>query len=52
MLKPETSRLLAYKKQIAIYNRDLDMIKKIENIKKEADVTPDIINYKSKEDVN
>lgn len=46
MLKPENSRLLAKKKQIAIYNKDFEMVKKIEAIKKDDEITNDIINYK------
>lgn len=46
MLKPENSRLLAHIKQIAIYNKDFKMIKKIENIKSDDKITKEIINYK------
>lgn len=46
MLSPENSRMLAYKRQIAVYNNDLKMIKKIESIKEDSEVTKEIIEYK------
>ena len=48
MLAPDISRLLAKKKQIAIYNNDYKMIKKIENIKYGWQITKEITNYKQK----
>lgn len=48
MLSPEISRLLAYKRQIAVYNNDFEMIKKIESIKSDNEVDLEIMNYKSK----
>ena len=46
MLSPDNSKMLARKRQIAIYNKDFDMLKKIENIQKDNEITKDIINYK------
>lgn len=48
MLTVENSRLLAKKKQIAVYNKDIEMIKKIEKITTDFEITLDIINYKIK----
>ena len=48
MLSPEMSRLLAYKRQIAVYNNDLKMIKKIESIKDDKKIDSEIIDYKTK----
>ena len=49
MLSVDNSHLLARKMQYAIYNNDIEMIKKIENIKNENEITEDILNYKIKE---
>lgn len=49
MLSVDNSHLLARKMQYAIYNNDIEMIKKIENIKNDNEITEDILNYKIKE---
>lgn len=46
MLSPKNSRLLAKIKQIAIYNKDFEMIKKIENIKNDDEITEEVVKYK------
>ena len=46
MLKPENSRLLAKKYQIAVYKKDEKMKKKILRIKYNAEVTDEIKEYK------
>lgn len=46
MLSPDNSRMLAYKRQIAVYNKDFKMIEKIENIKEDSEISKDIIEYK------
>ncbi len=46
MLTPENSKLLAIKKQIAVYNKDYDMIKKIEKIKNDNQISEEIKKYK------
>ena len=48
MLSPDNSRLLAKKRQIALYNKDFEMIKLIENIKYDYQITKEIINYNVK----
>lgn len=50
MMSVENSRLLAIKLQYAIYNNDINMIKKIEKIKRDSDITKEIIEYKIKKD--
>lgn len=52
MLSPKYSRLLAKKRLIALFNKDFEMIKKIENIKNDSDVTEEMLNYKLKERKN
>lgn len=47
-MSPEISRMLAIKKQYAVVNRDDEMIKKIQNVKKDSDVTEEMRNYKLK----
>lgn len=42
MLSPEISRMLASKRQIAVYNKDFEMVKKIENIKNEKEISKEI----------
>ena len=49
MISPENSRLLATIKQIAVYNGDIKMIDKLENIKYDYEITPEILNYKKEE---
>ncbi len=49
MLSSKYSRMLANKKLIALYNKDLKMVKKIESIKYDYEVTEEIINYHIKE---
>ena len=48
MLTPKNSRLLALKKQIALYNKDYETIKKIEKIKNDNQVSKEIKEYKVK----
>lgn len=50
MLSVENSHLLAKKMQYAIYNNDIEMMKKIENIKSDNEITKEIIEYDIKED--
>ena len=45
MLSVENSRYLAKIKQKAIYNKDIEMIKKIENIKFDYEITEEIRRY-------
>ena len=52
MLSPVNSRLLATKMQIAIYNNDYEMIKKIEAITSNKQITKAIIEYSKKETKN
>lgn len=48
MIKPDLSRILAKKHMFAVFNKDEKMIRKIESIKSEDDITEDIINYSLK----
>ena len=48
MLSPKYSRLLAKKRLIALFNKDFEMIKKIESIKYDYEITEKIINYNIK----
>ena len=46
MLSVKNSRLLAKKRQIALFNKDFKMIKKIEEIKHDDEITKEILDYK------
>lgn len=48
MLKPKNSKLLAKIKELALYNKDYEMIKKIELIKNDDEITEKIKNYSIK----
>lgn len=50
MLTPENSRMLAKKRQIAVYNKDFKMVKKIEEIKHNKEIDDEIKNYKVKKE--
>lgn len=50
MLSVYNSHLLAIKKQYAIYNKDYEMIKKIEEVKNDNQITKEMLDYKLKED--
>lgn len=46
MLSVEKSKLLAIKRQIALFNKDFKMVKKIEEIKHDDEITKEILDYK------
>ena len=45
MLSPKNSRILALKRQIALFKKDFEMVKKIEQIKSDKEITQEIKNY-------
>lgn len=45
MLSPKNSRTLALKRQIALFKKDFEMVKKIEQIKSDKEITQEIKNY-------
>lgn len=47
MISAKNSRMLAIKKQMAVQNKDFKMIKKLERIKDDKEITNEIIKYKS-----
>lgn len=49
MLKADNSRLLAIKRQLALYNKDYEMVRKIENIKDDSEITEEMRSYRIKE---
>lgn len=46
MISAYNSRLLSKIKQLAVKNKDYKMIKKIENIRHDYEITKEIKNYK------
>ena len=45
MLSPDNSRMLAKKRNIALFKKDYVMVNKIESIKKDSEITEEIRNY-------
>ena len=52
MVSPKYSRLLSAKFQLAKANKDDEMIKKMQSIKYDFEVTKEILNYRLKGEKN